>query len=64
VVDKISKIADAVGDPEAFDWPTCSKCGKAMRLVGVEPAHQNTYISLHTYECICGEVAIDEVSNN
>ena len=64
VVDKIFKMADVLTDPDAFDWPRCSTCGQAMRLVGIEPAYQNAHISIHTYECICGEVAVGEVSNN
>lgn len=64
VVDKIFKMADALTDPDAFDWPRCATCGQAMRLVGIEPAHKDAHISVHTYECLCGEVAIDEVSNN
>jgi autonomous glycyl radical cofactor GrcA len=63
VVDKFSKMDDALSDPEAFDWPTCRTCGKAMRLVGLGPA-QKAYVSVHTYECSCGAVAVDEVSNN
>jgi hypothetical protein len=64
VVDKLSKMADALTDPDAFGWPRCPTCSQAMRLVGWEPARRNGYFSVHTYECICGEVAIDEVSNN
>ena len=64
MVDKIFKMADALTDPDAFDWPRCPTCGEAMRLVGIEPTHRNAHISLHTYECTCGAVAVDEVSNN
>jgi hypothetical protein len=63
-VDKSFVVADALADPEAFDWPICPTCGKAMRLVELEPAHQKAYISILTYECICGVVAVEEMSNN
>ena len=63
-MDKIFEVADALTDPEAFDWPRCPTCSEAMRLVSIEPGNQDAHISVHTYECTCGAVAVDEVSNN
>jgi hypothetical protein len=64
VADRTFRVADALIDPDAFDWPKCATCGQAMRLVGMEPDLQHAHISVHTYECICGEVAVGEVTNN
>ena len=36
-------------------WPKCGKCGRLMRLVGMEPDEGNPRASVHTYECDCGE---------
>jgi hypothetical protein len=64
LVDKVFVVADALTDPEAFDWPTCPTCGKAMRLAGLERAHHKAHINVLTYACICGVVAVEEVANN
>ena len=32
-----------------------------MRLVGLEPDLRRRFVSLHTYECRCGEYAVVEV---
>jgi hypothetical protein len=61
---KTFEMADALVNPDHFDWPKCVTCGRAMRLVGIEPGYRSDHASVHTYECICGVVAIDEVSNN
>ena len=33
---------------------SCQRCGKPMRLVGVEPYPRYTNIDLHNYVCDCG----------
>lgn len=63
-VDKGFNMADALTDPDAFDWARCPSRRQAMRLVGIEPTYLHAHISLHTYECICGAAAVAEVSNN
>jgi hypothetical protein len=37
-------------------WPKCDQCGRLMQLVGIESDDANPRASLHTYECVCGEI--------
>jgi hypothetical protein len=49
---------------EGLAWPTCTKCDHLMRLVGIEPDLRHSHIHLHTYECVCGELAVVDVLYN
>jgi hypothetical protein len=49
-------------DLESKDSPKCARCGKAMRLVEMEPHPTLPLVSLHTYECACGGRAVVEVA--
>src|SRR5690349_20557782 len=50
-------------DLEALLRPSCPACGKPMRLVGLEPDLTRRFVSLHTYECQCGEYDVVEVQH-
>jgi hypothetical protein len=54
-------MADESLDLEKLGWPKCGKCGRIMRLVGLEPHGTNPHASLHTYECDCGEGRVVEI---
>jgi len=46
---------------ELASWsPKCEKCGRELRLVGLEPDEPGG--SIHTYECECGEVSVIRVT--
>ena len=37
VVDKIFKMADALADPDAFEWPKCATCIRYLSFMEFEP---------------------------
>ena len=37
VVDKIFKMADALADPDAFEWPKWAACNRYLSLMEFEP---------------------------
>ncbi len=43
-------------------WPKCSRCGRLMKLIGMEPDEANARASMHTYECDCGERTVVQVT--
>jgi hypothetical protein len=49
---------------ESLAWPTCTKCDHLMRLVGTEPDLRHSHIHIHTYACVCGELAVIDVPYN
>ena len=48
----------AVVNPPALGQPKCQKCDAVMRLIGIERDPDNPRMSLHTFECVCGEFAV------